>query len=107
MAAAPRVWPCAACGRLVPLALDACRCGALRPLSTLSSPPRPWARLAIPAEHRGLVLGLAVGTLVLVFAIYRAVTQPPPAPIVPVLGYSSEAERAAAARAKPPAAKPR
>jgi hypothetical protein len=88
------------------MAIDSCRCGALRPVSALPGASGSRWAIPIPPEYRRLAWGLALGILVFALALYRSLTQPPPPPIVPVLGYSVDAERAGT-KSPAPSAKPR
>jgi hypothetical protein len=130
MAAGIRTWQCAACERRVPLEIDTCRCGAARPLPAAAVPVRlqrtaspraargsgsgwrfseigPVLRSALAPEYRRLTIGVTIGALLLLVALYRAVTAPPPPPIVPLLGSSVEGEQRQPPKPAAPSATPR
>jgi hypothetical protein len=99
-------WSCPACGRRVPLRVDACHCGATRQqaeeraaataaVEVASAPAPPVARpvaareprlrwSSLPGDVRALVAGIA---LVALAGMGWLLFGPPPAPIAPVLGY--------------------
>ena len=128
MAAGIRTWHCASCERRVPLELDTCRCGAARSMPPApvrlqpAAAPRaarsdrsgwrlpqagPVLRSALAPEYRRLTIGVTIGTLLLLVALYRAVTAPPPPPIVPLLGSSAEGEQQAPRKPAQPTPTPR
>jgi len=88
-------WTCPACGRRVPLRVDACHCGATRAPAeerTAAAAPRPRAPVArprlppLPADVKAFVVGAA---LVLVAGLFWLVLGPSrPAAVPAILGYA-------------------
>ena len=93
------MWTCPSCGRRVPGAVNACRCGAARPLDepAASAPVEAPPRSGSSIRNAGIV-GLGLAAIVGAFYLMNAGSAPPPAaaapPVVPrALGVPTENRR--------------